>query len=67
VDYYSYYSFTPEFLVFPPKNNFFLSVETKYFQIKIFAFRKPKNPVFAHIFSFVDNSIIHSVDGFLLG
>lgn len=33
--------------VFPPKI-LFLKVETKYFEITIFAFRKPKNPAFAH-------------------
>lgn len=33
-------------------------------KLKVQAFRKPKNPGFAHIFGFnVDNAIIHSVDG----
>lgn len=37
--------------MFSPKNIFFLKVGTEYFEIKS-AFRKSKNPVFAHVFSF---------------
>lgn len=56
-----------DFMCFPLKTYFF-KVEAEYFEIKILAFRKPKNPVFAHIFSFDDdNSVMHSVKAFLLG